>query len=88
MVKEKAGSFQYALHKWGRLSEHEAEREPDPTMSAASPFSSTQEALVDAYMQERRGKHKPLDRVVTEPSGLTPEEMMSVLRHPVLEDRA
>jgi len=57
-------------------------------MSAPKPFSPAQEAFVTAYMSERRGQEKPLDRVVTEPSGLAPEEMMSVLTHPGLEDRA
>ena len=48
-------------------------------MSTPGPFSPAQEKFVDAYMAERRGKDKPLDRVVTEPSGLSPAEMMSVL---------
>jgi hypothetical protein len=56
-------------------------------MSTPSTFSPAQEAFVTAYMSERRGKDKPLDRSVTEPSGLAPGEMMSVLGHPGLEDR-
>jgi len=56
-------------------------------MSSPSAFSPAQEAFVSAYMSERRGKDKPLDRVVSEPSGLAPEEMMSALSHSGLEDR-
>jgi ketosteroid isomerase-like protein len=56
-------------------------------MSKSSTFSPAQEAFVSAYMSERRGKDKPLDRVVSEPAGLRPEEMMSALSHPGLEDR-
>jgi hypothetical protein len=57
-------------------------------MSTPRSFTPAQEAFVTAYMSERRGQDKPLDRLVTQPSGLTPEEMMSVLSHPGLEDRA
>jgi hypothetical protein len=51
-------------------------------------FTEAQEAFVAAYMAERRGKPMDLDRVVTVPSGLAPAEMMEVLAHPGLEDRA
>jgi hypothetical protein len=57
-------------------------------MSTPSPLSPDQEAFVAAYMAERRGQDKPLDRYVTKPSGLVPGEMMSVLAHPGLDDRA
>jgi hypothetical protein len=57
-------------------------------MSIPSTFTPAQEAFVTAYMSERRGKDKPLNRVVTKPTGLPPEEMMSVLGHTGLEDRA
>ena len=57
-------------------------QEAQPIMSTPTSFSPAQEAFVAAYMSERRGQDKPLDRVVAEPSGLSPEEMMSVLTHP------
>ncbi len=56
-------------------------------MTTPTTYSPAQEAFVSSYMSERRGQDKPLDRVVSEPCGLSPAEMMSVLAHPGLEDR-
>jgi hypothetical protein len=57
-------------------------------MTDTPKFTQSQESFVANYMGQRRGQSMPLDRLVSEPSGLEPEEMMGVLAHPGLEDRA
>jgi len=57
-------------------------------MMTEQTFSPAQDAFVSTYMAERKGQAMELDRIVTQPNDLSPEEMMTVLAHPGLEDRA
>jgi hypothetical protein len=56
-------------------------------MAQEPAFTAAQEEFVAAYMAERKGQEMELDRLVTAPSGLDPQAMMTVLAHPGLEDR-
>ena len=56
-------------------------------MTQETTFSPQQEKFVAAYMADREGEPLELDRVVGTPSGLAPEQMMTVLAHPGLKDR-
>ncbi len=57
-------------------------------MASAPNFNTAQDNFVKQYMAERKGLEIELERLVTEPSGLSPSEMMETLAHPGLEDRA
>jgi hypothetical protein len=56
-------------------------------MDSKLKFTPEQDAFVAAYMAQRKGQEMNLDRLVTTPSGLGPEQMMMALAHPDLEDR-
>jgi len=57
-----------------------SETPPDP----GAGFTDAQNAFVAAYMAERGDQPITVDRMVSEPSGLTHEEMASVISHPEL----
>ena len=56
----------------------------EPAAEEASAFTPAQDAYVAAYLAETAGQEMSMDRVVTEPSGLTHEEMSTVFAHPSL----
>lgn len=48
----------------------------------SAPMGISTEAFVNRYVAEMCGKATDLDRVVTSPSGLTPDEMIEAISHP------
>jgi len=64
------------------------EEQPTSTSDQHEAFTEDQQAYVAAYLSTVEAKGFDFDRLVTEPSGLTHEEMHNIFAHPDLSGRA